>query len=53
MPKATHTLTGPASGVAKALGKTTETIAVYGEKDLARRTAAAKAAGVQVTVAKK
>lgn len=53
MPKPTHHLTGPASGVAKALGKTTETVAVYGKDDLARRTAAAKAAGVKVTVVKK
>jgi len=53
MSKHTHTLTGPASGFGKALGKSTETVAVYGKADLSARLAAAKAAGVQVSVTKK
>lgn len=52
MAKPTHTLTGPASGVAKALGKKTETVAVYGKADLDRRLAAAKKTGAQVAVKK-
>lgn len=52
MPKPTHIITGPASGIFKALsgGSTTENSAVYGQADLNRRLAAAKAAGVKVTV---
>jgi hypothetical protein len=51
MAKATHVLTGPASKATKALtGNSTESVSVYGSADLGRRTAAAKAAGVAVTV---
>lgn len=53
MAKPTHTLTGPASGLGKALGKSTETVAVYGKADLNARLAAAKSAGVNVQVTKK
>lgn len=52
MPKPTHIITGPASGIFKALsgGSKVENSAVYGKADLDRRLAAAKAAGVKVTV---
>lgn len=50
MPKPTHTVTGPASALGRALGRKTETVSAYGNRDVANRVKAAQRAGVKVQV---